>query len=137
MHAPDFWDDQENAQRVSTQYSRFKSRLDEYRHLSTLVDDMVVLLEIGAEDGEGDSLPADVAAELERVGSEVAHALDHFEEQRLFTGEFDGGDAIVSIHPGAGGTESQDWAEMLLRMYLRWAQSSGLRDRDQRGHRGR
>ena len=50
-------------------------------------------------------------------------ALEALEEQRLFTGEFDAGDAIVSIHPGAGGTESQDWAEMLLRMYLRWARS--------------
>ncbi len=126
MHAPDFWDDQVNAQKVSTQYARSKSRLDEYRHLSTLVDEMELLLEIGAEDGESDALPADVVAELERVGTEVSRTLDHFEERRLFNGEFDAGDAIVSIHPGAGGTESQDWAEMMLRMYLRWAQSRGF-----------
>ena len=74
------------------------------------------------EDGDG-ALSPENEAELERISAQVTRTLDAFEEARLFNGEFDTGDAIVSIHPGAGGTESQDWAEMLLRMYLRWAQS--------------
>jgi peptide chain release factor 2 len=126
MHAPDFWDDQENAQKLSRRYARTKGRLDEYRLLAGLLDDMEVLLEIGAEDADGDTLPVEVTEEIDRVSRQARRAFDHFEEERLFTGEFDAGDAIVSIHPGAGGTESQDWAEMLLRMYLRWAQSRGF-----------
>jgi len=126
MHAPDFWEDQTKAQKVSTQYSRAKSRLEQYNGLSTLIDDLELLTELASEeDGEG-GLSAGNAAELERTASQIAHLLDTFEEQRLFNGEFDPGDAIVNIHPGAGGTESQDWAEMLLRMYLRWAQTRGF-----------
>ncbi|MHB8870825.1 MAG: peptide chain release factor 2 [Thermoleophilia bacterium] len=126
MHAPDFWEDQAKAQKVSTQYSRAKSRLEQYDGLSTLIDDLELLTELASEeDGEG-GLSAGNAAELERTASQIAHLLDTFEEQRLFNGEFDPGDAIVNIHPGAGGTESQDWAEMLLRMYLRWAQTRGF-----------
>ncbi|MCL5942555.1 MAG: peptide chain release factor 2 [Actinobacteria bacterium] len=126
MHAPDFWDDQAQAQKVSTQYSRLKGRLEQYRSLVALVDDMDVLLELALEEGDADALPEDAVVELERVAREAARSLARFEEQRLFTGEFDGGDAVVSLHPGAGGTESQDWAEMLLRMYLRWAQRRGF-----------
>ncbi len=126
MHAPDFWNGQAEAQKLSTQYSRLKGRLDQYRALETLVDDMDVLLEIAAEEGDGEVLSPDASAELERVSRAAGDALARFEEQRLFNGEFDGGDAIVSLHPGAGGTESQDWAEMLLRMYLRWAQRRGF-----------
>lgn len=126
MHAPDFWNGQAEAQKLSTQYSRLKGRLDQYRALETLVDDMDVLLEIAAEEGDGEVLSPDASAELERVSRAAGDGLARFEEQRLFNGEFDGGDAIVSLHPGAGGTESQDWAEMLLRMYLRWAQRRGF-----------
>jgi peptide chain release factor 2 len=126
MHAPDFWDDQDRAQKISTQYSRLKGRLDLYRQLTTHLEDMEILLQMAAEEGDGDALPAEIVAELEQTSDAVAQELARFEEQRLFNGEFDSGDAIVSIHPGAGGTESQDWAEMLLRMYLRWAQRRGF-----------
>ncbi len=126
MHAPDFWDDQGIAQKVSTQYSRVKHRHDQYQELASLVEDMEVLLELAAEEEQDESLSPETAEELERVAAAAARDLDAFEEQRLFNGEFDSGDAIVSIHPGAGGTESQDWAEMLLRMYLRWAQRRGF-----------
>ncbi len=126
MHGPDFWDDQTYAQKVSSRYSRLKSRLELYRLVTSHLEDMGVLLEMGAEEGEGQDLPAEVTSELDELGGQVAEELNRFEEQRLFNGEFDAGDAIMSIHPGAGGTESQDWAEMLLRMYMRWASGRGF-----------
>ena len=126
MRAPDFWDDQNHAQELSTRYSRLRSRLEHYEHLASQVDDLEVLLDMAAEETGGEAVPDELAEEIERLSAEVGRVLEHLEEQRLFTGEFDAGDAIVSIHPGAGGTESQDWAEMLLRMYLRWAQNRGF-----------
>ncbi len=126
MHGPEFWDDQAYAQKVSSRYSRLKSRLELYRLVTSHLEDMDLLLEMGTEEGQGQDLPAEVTAELDELGSQVAEELNRFEEQRLFNGEFDGGDAIMNIHPGAGGTESQDWAEMLLRMYTRWANSRGF-----------
>jgi peptide chain release factor 2 len=126
MHAPDFWDDQATAPKISSQYSRLKRRLEQYQELASLVEDMEVLLELALEEDGGETLSPETADELEQVSAAAARDLDSFEEQRLFNGEFDTGDAIVSIHPGAGGTESQDWAEMLLRMYLRWAQARGF-----------
>jgi len=126
MHAPDFWDDQNQAQKTSTRYSGMKSRMELYQQLTAHVSDLEVLLELATEEGEGDGLSAEALEEFERVADSVSAALARFEEQRLFTGDFDSGDAIMSIHPGAGGTESQDWAEMLLRMYLRWAERRGF-----------
>ena len=126
MHAPDFWDDQSRAQRVSTHYSRLKSRLEGFERLAAGMADLGAVLEMAAEEGSGDQVPVELEDEVERLAQEVGGELERLEEQRLFTGEFDPGDAIVSIHPGAGGTESQDWAEMLLRMYLRWAQTRGF-----------
>ena len=126
MRAPDFWDDQAQAQSISTRYSRIRSRLDVYQRLVSQVDDLELLLEISAEETVGEDLSTDAVDEVEHLVVDVTRSIERLEEQRLFTGEFDAGDAIVSIHPGAGGTESQDWAEMLLRMYLRWAQNRGF-----------
>lgn len=126
MRAPDFWDDQNRAQSVSTRYSRLRSRLEDYEHLAAQMADLEAVLELAAEEATGDEVPEELQEEVERLAGMVGRILEHLEEQRLFTGEFDAGDAIVSIHPGAGGTESQDWAEMLLRMYLRWAQARGF-----------
>ena len=126
MRAPDFWDDQTQAQTVGTRYSRLKGRLEEYTRLAGQVGDMEALLEMAAEETGGEDVPDELVEELERLIGDIGSNVERLEEQRLFTGEFDSGDAIVSIHPGAGGTESQDWAEMLLRMYLRWAQRRGF-----------
>ena len=126
MHAPDFWDDQSHAQGLSTRYSRLRSRLEEYERLVSQVDDLEILLDMAGEETTGDEVPDELGEEVGGLVAEISRTVEHLEEQRLFTGEFDGGDAIVSIHPGAGGTESQDWAEMLLRMYLRWAQTRGF-----------
>lgn len=127
MRAPGFWDDQSHAQGVSTRYSRLKSRLEDYEHLAVEMGDLEAVLELATEEASGDKVPEELEEELERLTGTVGKALELLEEQRLFTGEFDAGDAIVSIHPGAGGTESQDWAEMLLRMYLRWTQARGFK----------
>jgi peptide chain release factor 2 len=127
MRAPDFWDNQNHAQKLSTGYSRLRSRLEHFEHLASQVDDLALLLDMAAEETAGEAIPAELAAEIEPLAGDVGRALEALEEQRLFTGEFDAGDAIVSIHPGAGGTESQDWAEMLLRMYLRWAEKRGFK----------
>jgi peptide chain release factor 2 len=126
MHAPAFWDDQTEAQKTSTEYSRLKGRAEAYEALEGQVDDLEVLIELAREESDGGGLASETAADLEELAGGIEATLDRFEEQRLFTGEFDAGDAILSIHPGAGGTESQDWAEMLLRMYLRWAQQRGF-----------
>jgi peptide chain release factor 2 len=127
MRAADFWDDQSQAQTVGTRYSRVKSRLEDFEHLAAEMADLEAALEMAAEEGDGEQVPVELEEELERLSRETAGDLERLEEQSLFTGEFDAGDAIVSIHPGAGGTESQDWAEMLLRMYLRWAQARGFK----------
>jgi peptide chain release factor 2 len=123
MRAPGFWDDQAQAQSVSTKYSRLKSRLEDYDRLAGQVADLETLVEMAAEETGAEEVPPELVDELACLVADIARGAEHLEEQRLFTGEFDGGDAIVSIHPGAGGTESQDWAEMLLRMYLRWTES--------------
>lgn len=126
MHAPDFWEDQSQAKRISTRYSRLKEQVGRYDQLVEQLNDMEVLLELGAEEAAADLISAETAADLDEIAEEVSSELARLEEQRLFRGEFDAGDAVVGIHPGAGGTESQDWAEMLLRMYLRWAQNRGF-----------
>ncbi|MCX8032074.1 MAG: peptide chain release factor 2 [Thermoleophilia bacterium] len=126
MRAPGFWDDQARAQQVSTRYSRLRSRLEDYENLRAQMADFEALIELAEEECVADQVPEELAEEIERLSAALGQELERLEEESLFTGEFDAGDAIVSIHPGAGGTESQDWAEMLLRMYLRWAQSRGF-----------
>jgi len=123
MHASDFWGEQSRAQKISTRYSRLKDRLRRYDVLVEQLEDMEVFLEVGAEEAGGDPIPAETRADLDGIAGRISAELARLQEQRLFRGEFDSGYAVVSIHPGAGGTESQDWAEMLLRMYVRWAQS--------------
>jgi peptide chain release factor 2 len=127
MRAPDFWDDQTQAQEMGTRYSRLKGKLELYGRLASQVDDFGALLDMASEETSGEAVPEELTGDVERASAEVGGALEALEEQRLFTGEFDAGNAIVSIHPGAGGTESQDWAEMLLRLYLRWADRRGFK----------
>ncbi len=126
MRVPDFWDDQSHAQSVSARYSRARNRLEDYERLATEMDDFETIIELACEESLEDEVPPELVEEIERITEVVGGTLERLEEQRLFTGEYDPKDAIVSIHPGAGGTESQDWAEMLLRMYLRWAQARGF-----------
>jgi peptide chain release factor 2 len=119
MQAPGFWDDQERAARVSSEHTRAKRKLDLWEGISADVDDLGELAEMAAEDEE---MAAELEGQLDSIGTRLAE----LEEQRLFSGEHDAGDAVITVRSGAGGTDSQDWAEMLLRMYLRWAESRGF-----------
>jgi peptide chain release factor 2 len=119
MQQPGFWDDQQKAAAVSTEHRRATRRLESFRGLESEVEDLAGIAELAAED---ESLGAELADQL----SDIERRMDELEEQRLFGGRYDAGDAAVTVHSGAGGTDSQDWAEMLLRMYLRWAQKRGF-----------
>ena len=120
MQEPGFWDDQEQAARVSAEHSTLSRRLETYRSLEHDVGDLDTLEEMAAEDES-------IAAELEEQLATIESRLAELEEARLFSGEYDGGDAVVTVNAGAGGTDSQDWAEMLLRMEMRWAERRGMK----------
>jgi peptide chain release factor 2 len=116
LGAPGFWDDQQHAAQVSAEHARLTRRLERYRRLTQEYQDAQELL---AMDGEmADEIAASVAP--------LRQELDRLQEDALFSGEYDAGDALVTLHAGTGGTDAQDWAEILLRMYLRWAQQRGF-----------
>jgi peptide chain release factor 2 len=119
MGRPDFWDDQAAAARTSAAHAQAQRKLKTFGDLQGDVGDLEDLAEMAAEDEE-------MAAELVSQLGSVERRLAELEEARLFSGEYDSGDAVVSVHAGAGGTDSQDWAEILLRMYLRWAEGRGF-----------
>jgi peptide chain release factor 2 len=116
LGAPGFWDDQRRAAEVSAEHARLTRRLERYRRLTQEYEDARELL---AMDG-------DMAAEIATTIAPLRRELERLQEDALFSGEHDAGDALVTIHAGTGGTDAQDWAEMLLRMYLRWAAGRGF-----------
>src|SRR2546421_5885620 len=120
MREPGFWDDQERAAKVSAEHASAGRKLSSYRKLESELDDLEALEELAAEDES-------IAGELEETRASVQARLDELEEERLFSGPYDSGDAVVSVHAGTGGTDSQDWAEMLLRMLQRWAERRGFK----------
>jgi peptide chain release factor 2 len=120
MQAPGFWGDQEAAARTSAEHASLTRRLESFRSLERDVDDLETLEEMAAEDES-------IAAELEEQRASIEARLAELEEARLFSGEYDPGDAVVTVNAGAGGTDSQDWAEMLLRMLMRWAERRGMK----------
>lgn len=117
MSAPDFWDDNEKAQRIIGEMNAVKSVVDDFNALSQEYEDLAVMIEL-AEEEQDESLTAD----LENNIRALLDKLSGFELQLLLSQPYDKFNAILELHPGAGGTESQDWAEMLLRMYRRWAE---------------
>jgi peptide chain release factor 2 len=119
MGAPGFWDDQERAARVSAEHARASRRLTVFRDLERDVEDLQPLAELAEEDPELES-------ELEDQIAAVRERLAELEEQRLFSGRYDAGDALITVNAGAGGTDAQDWAEMVLRMEMRWAEKRGF-----------
>ena len=112
MNAPGFWDDQATAARVSAEHARVSRRLEGYRTLTRDYEDARELA--GMDGGEMDG---EIAAALVPLRTE----LERLQEAALFNGEYDTGDAVVTLQSGTGGTDAQDWAEMMLRMYERWA----------------
>jgi peptide chain release factor 2 len=119
MGAPGFWDDQKRAAATSSEHARLARRRDGYEALAGEASDLGELIVLASDDGELD----EVAQNL----STLRHELDRLQEDALFGGEYDAGEAVVSIHAGEGGTDAQDWAEMLLRMYLRWTEARGFK----------
>ena len=117
---PNFWNDQEKAQKTLQQRARLERAIDKAASQSRLVDDIDVLFEFAEAD---DASAAELRESLDRLTSEVEES----ETQMLLGGENDQRNAIVAINAGAGGTDAQDWAEMLLRMYLRWAERHGFK----------
>jgi len=119
MSKPGFWDDTEEARMVSAHFSRVQGRIELLDGLRERLSDSGELLELAEEDTE-------LLREVEEELGWVERVLEEQEVARLFAGEYDEGDAILTINPGAGGVDSQDWAEMLARMYRRWAERRGF-----------
>jgi peptide chain release factor 2 len=117
MGAPGFWDDQGEATRISTEQARTARKLERYERLQREYEDATELLALG--DG-------DLGAEIDELVGSLEQELGRLQEDALFTGKYDAGDAILEIHAGTGGTDAQDWAEMLLRMYERWLSNRGF-----------
>jgi peptide chain release factor 2 len=116
-----FWDDQDTARTVSTEHSQRSDDLALVEELDTAVSDLETLVELGREEGD-ESLEPEVDEGMRVLGGR----LDELELRALFTGEHDDRDAICTVNSGAGGTDAQDWTNMLLRMYLRWAEGRGF-----------
>jgi len=119
MAEPGFWDEQARAAKISSEHARLTRRRDRYDALTSEAADLNELVGLASEDGELDEVAESVAT--------LKRELDRLQEEALFSGEYDSGDAVVSIHAGEGGTDAQDWAELLLRMYLRWAESRSFK----------
>jgi peptide chain release factor 2 len=115
INAPDFWAQPEKSQKLMQERKRLEEQITQDKEIAGLTSDLDTLFEL-AREGES------VAADIEREIRSFSGYLEKLETRMLLSGENDAKSAIITIHPGAGGTESQDWAEMLLRMYLRWAE---------------
>lgn len=121
--APDLWDDVENAQKVTSALSYKQSELNRLRSLSSRIDDVEVMVELA--EAEDEETAAELLADAERECSEIRAKLEELEVLVLLSGEYDQREAVVTIRSGAGGVDAADFAEMLLRMYLRWAEKNG------------
>jgi len=119
MGEPGFWDNQEKAAKTSAEHARAARKLETYTRLSADVEDLEPLAEMAQED-------PDLEGELAEQIASVETRLAQLEEERLFSGRYDAGDALVTVNAGAGGTDAQDWAEMVLRMEMRWAEKRGF-----------
>jgi len=117
MAEPGFWDDQQRTAGLSSEHARLSRRLELYERLDSDVSDLEELLPISSDE-ELDELSESLRG--------LEQELERLEEAALFKGEHDAGDAVVTIHSGTGGTDAQDWTEMLLRMYLRWSEDRGF-----------
>jgi peptide chain release factor 2 len=118
--APDLWNDQPNAQKVTSRLSRLEADLDRVTSLRSRIDDLSVLMELARDENDSDTL-----AEAEREIASLTKAIQSLEVRTLLSGEYDEREALVTIRSGAGGVDAADFAEMLQRMYLRWAERHG------------
>jgi peptide chain release factor 2 len=121
MSEPGFWDDGERAQAIMQELAQSKESLEKYKNLCAHFEDVYTLWEMGMEDND-DSVIEEVEAEI----SQLKHQLESLEIEVMLSGEYDANNAILTLHAGAGGTEAQDWTQMLLRMYMRWAEKNNF-----------
>ncbi|WP_455155803.1 peptide chain release factor 2, partial [Selenomonas noxia] len=121
MGEPSFWDDAAAAQKLNQELADLKGGVDTYRDLMAKYEDVETLYEMGIEENDA-SMEADIRAEL----TLISEGLETLQLEVLLSGEYDANDAILTLHAGAGGTEAQDWTQMLLRMYGRWAERHGF-----------
>ncbi|CAH0117993.1 Peptide chain release factor 2 [Paenibacillus sp. CECT 9249] len=122
MAAPDFWDDNERAQSLIAELNGVKAVVDQYEALRQEYEDVQLMLEL-AEEEKDEALADEIAGNIEQLSDKMSN----FQLQLLLSQPYDKFNAILELHPGAGGTESQDWAQMLLRMYTRWAEKRGFK----------
>ena len=122
MSAPAFWEDSRKAQAVVQERAELARTVGTFKELAGRAEENRLLWEMATEAGD-ESMTAEIQESLKRLGEEV----EAFELKVILSRPQDRKNAILSIHPGAGGTESQDWAQMLMRMYLRWAERAGFK----------
>ena len=120
--SPDFWEDIENSQKVLQTLKNKKTKIENFNSLNSMYEDIEAILEL-AGDEEDESL----AIEALDIEKRLAEELENLRIETLLSGEYDDNNAILSLHAGAGGTEAQDWVQMLYRMYLRWAEKHGYK----------
>jgi len=122
MSAPDFWDDNKAAQAVISEVNQLKEKVERMEGLEQQYEDLEVMLELAKEEGDETLLP-----DLQKGVRQLSKEFADFELELLLNEPYDKNNAILELHPGAGGTESMDWASMLLRMYTRWAEQKGYK----------
>lgn len=121
MEADGFWDDIDESQKVMKELKGLKSTMEEFETIQTQFDDIATLVEMADEEQDESLLE-----EIESTAAQFKESFETFRIQTLLSGEFDANNAVLTIHAGAGGTESCDWAQMLYRMYTRWADKKGF-----------
>lgn len=121
MGEPTFWDDPDKAQKIAQDVNALKEEVDGFHKLSASVDDLEALWEMATEEADESLIP-----EMDELLESARAELEHLELGMLLSGEYDGNNAILTLHAGAGGTEAQDWTSMLLRMFTRFAEKNGF-----------
>ncbi|HJX18541.1 MAG TPA: peptide chain release factor 2 [Acidiferrobacterales bacterium] len=122
LEQPNIWDKPERAQELGRERARLEAVVDTFRRIDVRLNDVAEFLELARDDDDASMIPV-IAADLRTVESEVGE----LEFRRMFSGEMDANNAFLEVQSGTGGTEAQDWASMLLRMYLRWAERRGFK----------
>lgn len=117
-----FWNDHENAQKLLKEKKSVESKIGEYEDLKKEFEDIGILIDLAMEEEDASMVP-----EIQNAYEEYKKKFEELRIKTLLNGEYDGNNAIISIHAGSGGTDAQDWAEMLLRMYTRWSESKGYK----------
>ena len=124
VHAqePDFWENVEKAQAIQTRMRQLQKKVEHFHSLEKEREELLILCELGNEEDD-----AEILEEVQKGVIRFRHELENMRLETLLTGEYDRNNAILTLHAGAGGTEAQDWAEMLYRMYTRWAEAHGFK----------